>query len=513
MSNDKYIEQKISKDIVQRSFDNTDKDELIKIIAFRDLIEESINIIFIHLTKENNSFDCWKDQVVNLRFDAKDFENKLSVLEITSDTKADTLRKKIPVVYVLKKIQETTISYFYNYNDLQIKFEFQFRKQKNNYFPVEVDIKFSNIPQDENERKKISSEIAFNITSEIVNKKNLPPILLNKVSSKFRQSGHYIDMKLKNDLINNNNLDEIITKPSIKKLDIKVSGIRLNPGEDRALTAILKLLHIKSDKTEGSKNYYLGNMPPKRGMYGDNATDYPVLKFKPSELYKEYKGDKNYSGAEAKYIKDLLHNLQEKHFLIVYRRHRKDSKGNLVVDRIEEYQPLIKVVTYYEGISLEEDAELEQGENLDITEKSGQIILVLNPIFIEQINTKFIEYPDDINKMTVIASGGARKVTKSNIKIREYLMRAKSAKKYITDINKNTLINLLELDGYLKEGKKSKIEKSILETLKFAENLGILLKYEYLTGAKGQQKIRFTINKDFCDYKEQNIQLRFDLDV
>jgi hypothetical protein len=115
--------------------------------------------------------------------------------------------------------------------------------------------------------------------------------------------------------------------------------------------------------------------------------------------------------------------------------------------------------------------------------------------------------------MTVIASGGARKVTKSNIKIREYLMRAKSAKKYITDINKNTLINLLELDGYLKEGKKSKIEKSIMETLKFAENLGILLKYEYLTGAKGQQKIRFTINKDFCDYKEQNIQLRFDLDV
>ena len=327
-----------------------------------------------------------------------------------------------------------------------------------------------------------------------------------KKKPKFRQSGHLADqtLKYKDPTKTQLSLFDIIspeTKDQIKKssTEIKAEGIRLTPAEDKILKALNKLLYEKSEnKNIDSEAFYAGNESIRElSPYGGKGQEAraPVLRIFPSELYKAYLDRDDYSGDEIKFIKKLLYDLSQKKFLIIYDRKRKVN-GKTLTDRIEDFQSLIKIMSYIEGLSDSELQKLDAG-NSEIREKRGEIIIGLNPIFIDQIGTKYIEYPTDINRRTTIAANGHNFLNESMIVLRDYMLREISAKRYNVEINEDRLPYLLRLEYYLKERKKKIIAERIASAINTVKNLGIILEYEKVIGASGQIKYVFELNKDF----------------
>lgn len=476
------------------------EDEKIKKINFKDLIENSLNTIFFDLKKEKKEFDIWEDQEILLKYQITKAQEEINILIFDSKITTNSLNKN-GIFESLKLLQDRKYSCDYFSSlipNFKLKINFSFKNKIENYYHILIDIKFEHIPINKEQKEILLLDIASNcINQALINSTDF--LLSKNKNASYKQSGHYVDMKLKH----NYNLDkkgiiDNLTESRVKNLlrdEVIVSGIKVEVSEDRLLNSILRLLHNKSDIREGSENYYKGNMPALKNTYAGKVVDYPVLNFSPSELYKEYTGTKNYSGAEAKYIKETLLDLQDKKYLIIYKRHKIDDKGNTLIDRIEEYQPLIKVITYYENITSEEDMILDKGES--ISEQKGKIVVCLNPIFIDQIDTKFIEYPSDINQKTIIACGGAKRVTDSITRMRDYLLREHSHKHFVTEVNEEKLGYVLGLDSYIKQRRKGALKKSIEKAIEFAINFGILKKFEIVIGSEKQNKFIFTLNSEF----------------
>ncbi len=323
---------------------------------------------------------------------------------------------------------------------------------------------------------------------------------------KFRQSGHLIDQTLKYSDPKKQQLtffdilhDETRLKIEQSKLEVRAEGIRLTPPEDKMLKAINKLLHEKSEnKNEDADEFYGGNLAGSQlipyGGKGQSAKA-AILRIIPAELYKAYLDRDDYSGDDIKFIKKVLQELANKKFLIMYDRKRKEN-GKTVTDRIEDFQPLIKLVSYIEGLTDSELKKLNSGDS-EIREKKGELVMALNPIFIDQINTKYIEYPSDINKRTTIAAGGHFYISESMIVLRDYMLREISAKRFEVEINEDRLPYVLRLDNYIKSHRKKLIAERISSAIDCVKNLGIILEVDKVIGAEGQMKYIFKLNKNF----------------
>lgn len=327
---------------------------------------------------------------------------------------------------------------------------------------------------------------------------------------KVRHAGHFTDCKLQYNYPKNQipSLFDILspaTKEKIESSNVEFSktiGIKLTPSEDKLINAIYKLLHDKSEnQNTQSELFYSGNDPAQLVSYGgeEQKARSAFLRIKPTELYKEYIGEEDYSGKEIENIKNILYGLNEKKFLIIYDRKRKIKNGNKIenrTDRIEEFQNLIKIVSYIEDMTDTEVHSLEQGES-DVRNQKGELVIALNPLLTDQINSKYVEYPTDINKRTMIASGGHLHVTESINALRDYMLREISNKRYKCEINSDKLPYILKLDNYIKAHRKKLITNRINGAIKANRNLGIILNVELTEGAMGQPKYIFHLNPDF----------------
>ncbi len=335
-------------------------------------------------------------------------------------------------------------------------------------------------------------------------KKNITqiPTLPNKpISSKNKVSGHLTDLRLLNQYNRDKKGLEPIwntlsqnTQDKIKDETI-IEGIRLSVAEDRLIHSVLNLFYQKGI------NDQLGNLQSPETMFGNINLPVPKLRIKPNEFYMEVTGKKRYSGKEIENIKNCLQNLQNHKFLMVYKRHRKQGK-NTVIDRIEEYQSILKVSSIFEGISIEEDQQLDNN-SAKIRNEKEEWVFSLNPIFIDQIDTKFTEYPQDINKLTNDAAGGARYVNDSTITLRNYIFRIISShknsdKKTITfNINREKLIYTLGLEKFLKEGRKKKVEDHIKKSIETCKNMGLISSVKITKSVNNEEQYNFIINLQF----------------
>jgi len=98
-------------------------------------------------------------------------------------------------------------------------------------------------------------------------------------------------------------------------------------------------------------------------------------------------------------------------------------------------------------LTAEEKERLDNGDN-SVREAKGEIVIALNPIFTDQIDTKFIEFPIDTNRRLVICSCGHNKVTSSMQTLMEWMLRDLSAKRYKTEFNEENLPYMLGLEKY-----------------------------------------------------------------
>lgn len=314
---------------------------------------------------------------------------------------------------------------------------------------------------------------------------------------KFKRSAHLTDQILKYSYPNRQpSLFDSLqdgSKKEIEKAGVEikqiVEGIKLSPSETKIIDCLCKLLHENSQNTEPSKDdYYSGNedfdLIPYGGEQGDKNTPAPKLAFTLYELTLEYKGGEAISGKDVDNVRNILQDLDSKKFLLSYVETTKKKDGGRIERKIEDFRKLISIVKISQTEFNKEDIELSKKEDT---------IIMLNPIFRRQIDSKFILYPNDINRRTIIAYG-SHNLSDIALRLRDYLMRERSSKRYTPEINLDKLYYLLA-EKWMKESRKKKVKEYTDRAIETVTALGLLSSHEIVIGASGEPKIIFTINK------------------
>jgi hypothetical protein len=316
---------------------------------------------------------------------------------------------------------------------------------------------------------------------------------------KFKRSGHLTDQLLKYNYPKDNkaqlsifdslgdNTKKIIEGYKVEITEI-VEGIKLSPSEQKVIDSLCKLLHEKSQSLDPKKsNYYTGNENFELVTYGgDKDTPAPKLAFTLYELTQEYKGGDYVGGKDIENVKTILTELDNKRFLLSYVETTKKKDGGRIERKIEDFKKLINIIKLSETEFNKEDIELSKKE---------ETIIELNPIFRRQIDSKFILYPDDINKRTIIAYGG-HSISEITYRLRDYLMREHSSKRYEPEIYLDKLFYMLS-EKWMRESRKKKVKEFTDKAIETVKALGLLIKYEIKQGETGEDKIIFSLNKDW----------------
>lgn len=316
---------------------------------------------------------------------------------------------------------------------------------------------------------------------------------------KFKRSGHLTDQLLKYNYPKDNNrqtsiFDSLLesTKKDIEASQVEVTeiveGIKLSPSEQKVIDSLCKLLHDKSQTTEPThNNYYSGNEGFELVDYGgDKRTQAPKLAFTLFELTQEYKGGDYVSGKDIENVKTILQDLSSKRFLLSYVETTPKKDGGRIERKIEQFQKLIDIIKLSETEFSNEDIELSKKE---------ETVILLSPIFRRQIDSKFILYPHDINRRTIIAYG-SHNLSEITLRLRDYLMREQSSKRDKAEIGLDRLYHLLA-EKWMRESRKKKVKEYTDKAIETCKALGLLLKHEIKTGSTGEPIVVFYISKDW----------------
>jgi hypothetical protein len=337
------------------------------------------------------------------------------------------------------------------------------------------------------------------------------PVIEEEKVGKYKRSGHLTDQILKYNYPKDNKGGQLSIFDSLEETTKKaietvggveiteiVEGIKLSPSETKIIDCLCKLLHENSQTFEPTKeDYYSGNKPavinPETNKsdvevnYSGEPTTASKLAITLYSLAKEYKGGEAISGRDVENVSKLLLDLSNKKFLLKYKEETKIINGNRRVREIELYHSILSLPNYRDIIYNKEGIELSKKE---------ETLIFLHPIFKRQIESKFILYPNDINKRTITANGG-HKIPEITLRLREYLAKEHSLKHFLTDIYLDRLYYLLN-DKYMNENRKSLVKKQLQTALETVKALGLLLDYKIEPGkTTGEPKIIFTLNKDW----------------
>jgi hypothetical protein len=372
----------------------------------------------------------------------------------------------------------------------------------NNDIQLAYSLNYENVPEEKfKEIEKLAlyyldSEPLYLIFEELLTYKNMYKGEVVK-KGKYKRSGHLTDQILKYnypkdkqptlfDNLQSETLNDI-KKAGVEVAEI-VEGIKLSPSETKIIDCLCKLLHETSQNLDAKKDdYYSGNIGYELVEYGgDKKTPAPKLAFTLYELTKEYKGGEYVAGKDIENVKQILTELDSKRFLLSYVETTFKKDGGRIERKIEDFKKLIHIIKISQTEYSKEDIELS---------KTEETIILLNPIFRRQIDSKFILYPNDINRRTIIAYG-SHNLSDIAIRLRDYLLREKALKHYSPEIGLERLYYLLA-EKWMKESRKAKVKKYTDKALETVKTLGLLISYEIKPGATGESKIIFTLNKSW----------------
>jgi len=347
------------------------------------------------------------------------------------------------------------------------------------------------------EGEQLKEELKKN---KLLNKKlkeKLETLEKSKKVGKYKKSLHLTEQSLKYnykdiqpglfDSLEIKTKDKIELIGEIEKSQL-VEGIKLSTSESKVIDSLCKILHENSQNLDPKKpGYYLGNEGFEIVSYGGEDSKAPKLAFTLYEITKEYKGGDAVGGKDVETVKQIINDLSNKTFLLSYIETRKGKEANgreiKIENKIEEFSPLIKILKISQTKS-SGDIELSKVED---------IVIMLNPIFNRHIDSRFITVPNDITKRTIVAYG-SHKLSEITIKLRDLLLKEKSYKHNSYTIGLDKLYYLLA-EKYMRESRKTKVKVDTEKALETVIAMGLLEKYEIVTGATGEPKIIFTLNK------------------
>lgn len=320
---------------------------------------------------------------------------------------------------------------------------------------------------------------------------------LKITKGKFKKSGHLVDQNLKYNYPKDKSpqlkLFESLkgeTQQEIKNAEVEISevveGIKLSPSETKIVDSLCKLLHHNSQTTDPKKeDYYSGNQDLELTAYGVDKTALPKLAITLYELTKEYKGEDYVSGKDIENVKQILTELDKRKFLIRYKEETKGKGGEWIKKEYESFRPLIYI----------DKATLSYGVKDVESYKREETVIVLNPIFTRQIGSKWITYPNDINRRSMIAYG-SHNISEITLRLRDYLLRELSSKHYQPEVSLDRLYHILA-EKWMKESRKKKVKQYTDKALETVKALGLLISYEEKRNVSGEPKIVFKLNKDW----------------
>jgi hypothetical protein len=314
--------------------------------------------------------------------------------------------------------------------------------------------------------------------------------------AKFKRSGHLADQMLKYNYPDKGPQLSIFpsllpeTKKDIEVTEVEVTeiieGIKLSPAQTKLIDSLCKFLHETSQTSDPNKqNYYAGGAGYELVSYLGEQTPEPKLGITLYELTKEYKGGEDISGKDVENVKKILTELDTKRFLIKYTETTKGRNGEWKIKEYEAFRPLIYL----------DKATLRHGVGNVEQYKKTETIILLHPIFRRQISSKFLLYPTDINGRTIKAYG-SHNLSEAALRLRDYLIREISSKRYTVTISLEKLYYLLA-EKWMRESRKKKVKEYTDKALETVKALGILLSYKKKIGATGETIIVFELNKDW----------------
>jgi hypothetical protein len=332
--------------------------------------------------------------------------------------------------------------------------------------------------------------------------KNTPPVPKKET---YKMGGHLVDLTLKSTFdTKDTNIFDTLTNPvqklitthvSIEFINYKGEGIKLTGSEYRVLDALNYLLHLKSQNNSNPNetDYYYPSFDGFQPMYYFDGTKYirqQMLYLSLYELTQYYKGNDKISGKDCENLLKILTGLSfnpEKKALIRYVRESKTKKEKLT-QRIEEFQSLIKM------------QHLEQEkESLNTGKKSvhSEIVVHINPVFRDQIETKFVPMPYEIiSKMT--EAYGNTDIPAFVYKLRNYLAREFSSKRYKAEIAVERLLWITD-EYNMKNRQQKRAYNNLCTSIDVMIKIGLLQNHALENNKQGEPKIIFYINEKWLD--------------
>lgn len=314
----------------------------------------------------------------------------------------------------------------------------------------------------------------------------------------FKISAHLIEQTLKEDRIQLGLFDPIRAE-EIQSIENKssIDGIDLTASEHKIIYSICKLLHNKSQTKDPTReDYYTGDagaimVPSKSIEAPGEKVPAPRIYCTLYEITREYLGGANPSGKHIENVESILTDLKDQKFRFTYKQTIK-KKGKADIERvITGERPLLHIDLATEKV----------GEEETLREK----IITLEPIFRNQIESKFLLYPQDHIKR-IEEAWGSKKIPSFLYSMVDYLNSIRSAKgeqpkgRNAREIKHSIYVSNLfkKIDPKtLSQGRKTRIQNNTEKALDLCKNIGLLADYEIGTGKTGEKMYIFYINKEW----------------
>ncbi len=286
-----------------------------------------------------------------------------------------------------------------------------------------------------------------------------------------------------------------VKKVSIQNSKITASGLRNLTATGHRITRTLSQLRHQyiGPKIEGM------DLPSGKlcNKIIENYYGYPpeIFILDEDEYCKTYWGNDKYGGKDRKAMLKNLKNYSKEEHSFDYKRYYKQD-GVELVDVIKFEAPMAEVYPYYKGLTQDEAS----GKTSIKKQSKKKIIIIYNPIFIDQIENYFLTFSNDINRRITEAAKAAGTKAHTYIQIaydhfyHEIHRGKEDPKRFNSSILKENLIHKLGLEG-MRRGRQ---EKALEKTFKFLKIIGIMLKIEKVKSTDGRShKYDYKLNDKY----------------
>ncbi len=263
----------------------------------------------------------------------------------------------------------------------------------------------------------------------------------------------------------------VLSEPPPEPAELLNSGLDFTVSEDRAYTALQKLL----DRTG-----YQGNLEPVEVRSSGYQRDYrlPTQEFTPSEYFeayglKQHKG--RYQGKQREEALEALKSLARKPRTILYKRTRWQGKGQSrkkVYDYIRHTAPILELMEDIRGVEEEEAARLEAGE--DLPGRVTRLAVRPGPLFVDDIEGYFLLKPASLHR-EIEDHFDSKRYSPSVLRFISWLLMWNRTP---VQIHRENLAERLRLKNLLEQRKPSQLKRQLQECIDVAQALDFLLEYK-----------------------------------